>query len=85
VVEGVKSDDPDSEEISECESDLESLSVGSFDILCETFFRSADACLSENGFPDGFSRLDLISLGWSVLSIYPTVAEIFLMGGLWAT
>ncbi len=29
-----------------------------------------------------FPASDLISLGWSVLSIYPTVREIFLMGGI---
>ncbi len=33
-------------------------------------------------FPMDFPASDLISLGWSVLSIYPTVEEIFLMGGV---
>ncbi len=64
---GGKADDPDSEKIPECESDFHSLSVGSFDIFCETFFRLAGACLSEAGFPMDFPALDLISLGWIVL------------------
>ncbi len=46
------SDDPESEETPECESDFESLPVE----FCEIFFRLADACFSEIGFPDGFSR-----------------------------
>ncbi len=33
-------------------------------------------------FPMDFPALDLISPVWSVFSIYPTVAEIFLMGGV---
>ncbi len=80
---GGKSDEPDSEEIPECESSFESLSVGYLDTFCETLFRSAGACL----FRDWFLMIDipasdLILLGWSVLSIYPTVVEIVLMGGV---
>jgi hypothetical protein len=56
-LQGGNSDDPESDEIPECESDFESLSMGSFETFCETFLRSAIACLSETGFPDGFSRL----------------------------
>jgi hypothetical protein len=48
---GGKSDDPESEEIPECESDFESLSVE----FREIFFRLAGACFSEMGFRDGFS------------------------------
>ncbi len=53
---GGNSDDPEIEEIPECESDLESLSVGCFDTFCEIFLPSAGACLSKTGFPKGFSR-----------------------------
>ncbi len=49
---GGRSDDPESEEIPECEPDFESLSAES----CEIFFRVAVACFFEMGFPDGFSR-----------------------------
>ncbi len=49
---GGNSDDPESDEIPECESDFESLSAG----FCVLFLRLAGACFPAIGFPDGFSR-----------------------------